>query len=116
MRIILIVTTAIFFGLIISCSNTKENKFDDTRESIFDHAGLLTIQQKDSLSELISGLEKRVGSQIAIFTIDSLNKESINEFSLRTAEKLRLGRAKFDDGLLITISSRLTTLSGLTTR
>jgi uncharacterized protein len=104
MRIILMVTTSIFFGLIISCNNVKDNRSVGTRESIFDNAGLLTVQQKDSLSELIMGLEKRVGSQIAIFTIDSLNGEGINEFSLKTAEKMRLGRPKFDDGLLITVA------------
>jgi uncharacterized protein len=104
MKVILIVSTAIFLGLIISCNNSKDNKSVDARESIFDHASLLTIQQKDTIAELIKGLEKGVGSQIAIFTIDSLKGESINEFSLRTAEELRLGRAKYDDGLLITVA------------
>jgi uncharacterized protein len=104
MRIILIATSVIFLGLIVSCNNAKDNRSVETRESIFDNARLLTVQQKDTLFELITGLEKRIGSQIAIFTIDSLNGESINEFSLKTAEKLRLGRAKFDDGLLITVA------------
>ncbi|HKZ37642.1 MAG TPA: TPM domain-containing protein [Chryseolinea sp.] len=104
MRIILIVTVLTFLGLVISCNSPKDNNSVDTRESIFDHASLLTVQQKDTIAELIRGLEKRVGSQIAIFTTDSLKGESINEFSLRTAEKLRLGRAEFDDGLLITVA------------
>ena len=95
-----------FLGLVISCNTPKENRSVDARENIFDHASLLTVQQKDSIAELIRGLEKRIGSQIAIFTIDTLNGENINEFSLRTAEKLHLGRPKFDDGILITVAIR----------
>ena len=106
MRIILIITVLTFLGLVISCNTPKENRSVDARESIFDHASLLTVQQKDSIAELIRGLERRIGSQIAIFTIDTLNGENINEFSLRTAEKLHLGRPKFDDGILITVAIR----------
>jgi uncharacterized protein len=104
MRIILIIAVLTILGLAIYCNNQKDNKSVETRESIFDHARLLTAEQEDTISTLISGLEKQIGSQIAIFTIDSLNGENINEFSLRTAEKLGLGRSKFDDGLLITIA------------
>ncbi len=104
MRIIFIITVLAVLVLAISCNNEKDKKTFETRECIFDHARLLTVQQKDSLSALIRGLEKTIGSQIAILTIESLNGESINEFSLRTFEKLHLGRAKFDDGLLITVA------------
>ena len=89
-------------SLVISCNNGKKSV--ETRESVFDHAGLLTVPQKDTIAALISNLEKEIGSQIAIFTIDSLGGENINEFSLRTAEKLRLGRAEFDDGILISVA------------
>ena len=62
------------------------------RHYVADNAFLLTDEQESKLVEQIKGLEKEIGSQIAILTIDSLNGENIDSFSLRTADELRLGR------------------------
>ncbi len=107
MRIILILVLVVP-GLFASCSKSvhegpKELKIEDR---IFDYAGLLSHHEKDSLFQLIKGLEDRVGSQIAIVIIDSLDGQSIERYSIKMAETLRLGRAKFDDGILITVVLR----------
>ena len=51
-------------------------------------------------------LEKNIGSQIAVLTIETLNGEEINSFSIRTAEEMQLGRDKYLDGVLMTFSLR----------
>jgi uncharacterized membrane protein YgcG len=93
------------FGLLISCSREKpaEERLR-SRRVIIDNAYLLTEAQKDSISHLILTLEKKIGSQIAIVTIVSLDGQKIEDFSLATCERLRLGRSTHNDGVLITVA------------
>ena len=69
---------------------------------IFDHAGLLTIEEEDSLFYLIRKLDIEIGSQVGIITLDTIIGETLEEFSLRTANSIGIGRKYFDDGILIT--------------
>jgi uncharacterized membrane protein YgcG len=87
---------------LFSCSE----KTTTMEQSVFDHADLLTQSSEDSINSLIEDLDKSVGSQVAVLTVDTLNGVNINEFSIREAEKLSLGREKEKDGLLITLSMK----------
>jgi uncharacterized protein len=68
---------------------------------ILDQANLLTAKQKHSIFLLIQDLEKQVGSQLAILTVQSLNGQTIQLFSMNEANKMGLGRKAFKDGILI---------------
>lgn len=102
------------FGLLVltftlglwSCTADKGNKMEvATQENrIFDHADLLTQTEEDSIFLLIEDLDKTIGSQMAILTIDTLNGMNMNEYSMNEAAKLGLGRDEQKDGLLITVS------------
>jgi len=90
-----------------SCNGGKKDKFEVTKSNrIFDNADLLTSSQEDSIFYLIENLDKEIGSQIAIITIDTLNGVGINEYSINQIEKLDLGRDKQKDGLLITVAHK----------
>lgn len=92
-----------FFG----CQNKAENKTDVdnlqeiTEDRVFDQVGILSDSEKKSLTSLIQELEKKIGSQIVVLIIDSLNGERIEDFSIRTAEAMKIGRSKYNDGVLI---------------
>jgi uncharacterized protein len=73
-------------------------------DGVYDSASLLGAEQKETILRLIQELENDVGSQIAVITIPKLNNESIEVYSLRTAEALSLGRNIYKDGVLITIA------------
>ena len=94
------------FGLFVSCDQKADQKSATliVDHRIFDNAELLTKEQEDSLFQLIESLDNKIGSQIAINTIFSLDGQRIEEYSLERAEELGLGRAKFDDGILITVA------------
>lgn len=68
---------------------------------IVDKANLLTPQQKEQIFSLIKNLEKNVGSQIAIMTIQSLNGQSLTKYATDMANQMGLGRKVFKDGILI---------------
>jgi len=72
--------------------------------SIYDSAKLLSKPQADSVLRLIQELNANIGSQLAVITIDTLNGQEINDYSINQAERLQIGRADYDDGILLTIA------------
>lgn len=100
-----LITTIIFLSA--NCTSRQADTKQTTHSyCVIDSANILSIQQEDSIVMLIKALEKDIGSQIGVLTIDSLQGERIEEYSFRTASALRLGRATHDDGVLITLSLR----------
>lgn len=92
-------------GIFASCENRKEpDSRYELRDRITDYADVLTTEQEDSLIVIMEQLEVKVGSQLAILTIPTLNGEEIESYSLRTANASRLGRTQYNDGVLITIA------------
>lgn len=90
-----------------ACKKKDDAKGDQqeiTSERVFDQAELLSDLEKSKLTTLIKELERNVGSQIAILTVDTLNGEKMEEFSLRTFTKMNLGRNEYADGILIVLS------------
>jgi uncharacterized protein len=73
-------------------------------ERIVDDAKLFTDQEKDSLFNLIREVSLNIGPQIGIATVDYLSNESIEQYSLRMIDKMKLGRKSYMDGLLFAIS------------
>lgn len=89
--------------LITSCRHHEGLKASDR---IFDQANLLTDDQEDSLITLINAVDKDLGPQIGIVTVDSLGGQDIGMFAVAELKKLGLGRKGFNDGLLITVALR----------
>jgi uncharacterized protein len=73
-------------------------------DRVIDRANILSETAEDSIFSVIQDLENNVGPQIAVLTIETLNGEDINKFSLRTANEMNLGRKFVRDGLLLTFA------------
>ncbi len=71
---------------------------------IHDLAGLLGTQASQQLTEQLETLEQATGAQVAILTLTSLEGEALEDYSIRVAEKWKLGRQGVDDGVLLLIS------------
>ncbi len=69
-----------------------------------DLAELLGPETEDRIEQKLAAYEQQTGAQFAILTIDSLEGEVLEEYSLRVAETWALGRAEQDDGLLLLIA------------
>lgn len=105
MQTIIKLTTLIFLCLLLSCSVERTNgNFAKLQSGILDNADILTNSQEDSISRVIVALKESVGPELAVVTIDSLGKNRLEDFSLKMADSLRLGRASHNDGLLILVS------------
>jgi len=90
--------------MFFSCEKGENEETIRVEDRIFDEAKLLTEEQQQKLFDLIIELQENVGSQIAIFTMNSLNGETIENFSLKKVNELKLGRQKEKDGLLVVVA------------
>ncbi len=91
--------------LLLSCVSEKANNaFSKIESGILDRAELLTAAQEDSISSLIQGLKRDVGSEVFVLTVNTLAYEKLEELSLRMADSLRIGRSTHNDGLLIMVA------------
>ena len=73
-------------------------------QHVTDLTGTLTPGQMAELEARLTDLEKRKGSQVAVYMVSTLGDQSLEDYSLAIAEKNRLGRAKTDDGVLLFIA------------
>lgn len=105
MRLKLFVSVIICILLVESCQRSSRGEVE-IGNRVLDRAKLLSQEQREHLFDLITQLEQSVGSQIAIITVDSLNGERIEDFSLAMLEQLKLGRENFKDGLLIVVADK----------
>ena len=71
---------------------------------VTDTTGTLSAEQIAALEAPLAELEKRKGSQLAVYMTGSLDGASIEEAALAVAERNALGRAKVDDGVLLFIA------------
>lgn len=85
-------------------SATVDFSIPELRSRVNDYAELLTPEEEQQLAQPLRLVADSVGSQIAILTIESLPETSIENYSLAVANTWKLGRAEFDDGILIVLS------------
>ena len=71
---------------------------------INDYADLISPAAEARVDALLAKLEQDEGAQVVVLTIDSLQGEQLEEYSLRIAETWKLGRAEQDDGALLLIA------------
>ena len=68
---------------------------------VVDAAGLLDETQYKDLDAFLRELDSTTGVQIAVLTVPSLNGATVEEFSIRHAEKWKLGQKGVDNGALL---------------
>ncbi len=71
---------------------------------VVDLAGIIDPASERGLNNYLRELEDKTTAQLVVLTIKSLDGESIDGFSIETAERWRLGRKDKDNGVLITIA------------
>jgi uncharacterized protein len=71
---------------------------------VVDLAGVIGANAERSLNAYLRELEVKTTAQVVVLTIKSLDDEDIGGFSLRIAEKWKLGQREKDNGVLITVA------------
>ncbi len=68
-----------------------------------DYANLLSSPEKEKLKNILHDFEKETTNQIVIVTFNSLEGESLEDFSIHLAQKWKVGTKKNDNGIILLI-------------
>lgn len=71
---------------------------------INDYAGLLKTSEKDGLEAFLRQINDSSKVQVALLTINNLEGNSMEDYSIRVAEEWKLGDAKENSGAILIIS------------
>jgi uncharacterized protein len=74
------------------------------RGRVNDYANVIPDAAEQQISRRLELYESSTGHQFAVLIIESLEGDSLEEFSIRTVEAWKLGREKEDDGLLLLVA------------
>lgn len=69
-----------------------------------DTAAMIPTEVRTRIEGALKELEKQTGAQVAVLTIDSLDGEPLEDYTLRVAQTWKLGRKGVDDGVLLLIA------------
>ncbi len=68
---------------------------------VTDRAGILDGGAADALNAKLRAFEERTGTQFIVYTLPSLEGDSLERFTISAAEAWRVGQKKYDNGLIL---------------
>ena len=71
---------------------------------VTDTVGLLSVDRREAIEARLVALEREKGAQVAVLLVATTRPEAIEEYALRVAEAVRLGRKGVDDGVLFVVA------------
>ncbi len=98
-RNFLFVAVAAFFTF-----NSFAAKVPALTGRIVDNANIITRKDKQEINSYLENLENSTGAQVAVLTVNSLDGDSIEDFSTDVAESWQLGQKDKDNGALIVVA------------
>jgi len=69
-----------------------------------DYGGMLAGATEQHLNRVLQDIEASDGTQIVVLTIPSLEGDSLEDFSIRVAERWKIGQANRDNGAILLIA------------
>ena len=82
----------------------QEQAIPELKSRVTDLTGTLMQNEISVLEQKLTLFEEANGSQIVVLMIYTTDSESIEEYSMRVAEKWKIGRKDIDDGVILLIA------------
>lgn len=95
---------AIVFLFTFTNTGAQELKLPALTSPVMDLANLMSESEQAQLASLAYEIHTNNGPQITILTVNDLQGDEIENFSIAVAEKWQLGSKEKDNGLLVIIS------------
>src|SRR3954471_1909809 len=76
------------------------------RAHVNDDADMLSPSAEAALEQKLTAYEQRSQQQFALLTIDTLDGDALEDFSIRVVEAWKLGKKGKDDGLLLLLANK----------
>ncbi len=90
--------------LFLIASETFALEVPKLRGRVNDYAGMLSPSTERQLETALAEFERTDSTQIVVLTIPSLEGDSLEEFSMRVAERWKIGQKGLDNGAILLIS------------
>ncbi|MBT8345978.1 MAG: TPM domain-containing protein, partial [Desulfofustis sp.] len=93
-------------GLLLLYSAVQSLALDvpDLKGRVNDYANLLSPATEASLESVLKSLESSDSTQIVVLTINSLQDDDLEQFSLRVVEDWKIGQQGLDNGVLLLVA------------
>jgi uncharacterized protein len=95
------------FGLLLglfALSAWAQVAVPELTRRVTDLTATLSIEQAAALEAELAAFEAERGSQIAVLMVPTLQGEDIAQFGIRVAERWKIGRERFDDGVILIVA------------
>ena len=69
-----------------------------------DSGGMLPPEAEARIEALLKDLEEKDSTQVVVLTVPSLDGDSLEDFSMRVAERWKIGRKGLDNGAIMVIA------------
>lgn len=76
------------------------------RGHVNDYANMLSPAASERLEQALAAFENSDSTQIVVLTVNSLEGEALEEYSIKVAEAWRIGQAKLDNGAILLITKQ----------
>ena len=96
--------TALVIAVFFTASGVFALDVPRLKGRVNDYAGILSASTESSLDASLSNLESTDSTQIVVLTIPSLKGDSLEDFSIRVAEKWKVGQKEHDNGAILLVS------------
>lgn len=95
-------------SLLVAClsllpSTASAREVPPLQARVNDTAEMLAPEAESELEQRLAAYEAKTQRQFAVLTIDSLDGDALEDFSIRVVEAWKLGKKGKDDGLLLLI-------------
>ena len=98
-KLLIVLCLVSFCPFLLSAQEIPELK-----ERVNDYADMFSEETKKALEEKLAAIEKTDSTQIVVLSVNSLEGYPIEEFSIKTAEKWKIGQKGKDNGAILIFS------------
>ena len=99
MKKIFLILFLLFFGFNVFA----QREIPKYHNYVNDYADILTQGEEEALNKTLKDLDEKSSSEMAILTINSLNGDSLEDYSIDVARKWGIGKKDLDNGILLLI-------------
>ncbi|MFW6366914.1 MAG: TPM domain-containing protein, partial [Spirochaetota bacterium] len=100
----IIYTAVLVFCLAAGTRQLEAREIPALTGRINDYAQIISTETERRIEKKLAALEATDSTQIVVLTIDSLEGDVLEEFSIRVAEQWKIGREKEDNGAILIVS------------
>ena len=101
-----IIPSIILLVLALLCQPLAAREIPAAKGYINDYAKMISPQSEARLERALQSFELSDSTQISVLTIDSLEGEDLEGFSIRVAEKWGIGQKGKDNGVLLLVTKK----------